>query len=62
MGLPEPTPVYKGKTAETDPDEMLEVEKMKFKSKFDKYLTRTDKIEIQLNQVFSNYMDRSMRI
>ena len=53
MGPPEPTPVYKTKAAETDPDEMSEVKKMKIKSKFDKYLTRTDKIEMQLKQVFS---------
>ena len=31
---------------------------MKFKSKFDKYLTQTDKIEMQLKQVFSKYYDR----
>ena len=34
---------------------MSEVEKMKFKAKFDKFLTRTDKIEMQLKQVFSKY-------
>merc|ERR1712194_534641 len=41
-----------------------EVEKMKFKSKYDKYLTRTDKIEMQLKQVFSKYwgqIDEDMR-
>ena len=43
---PEPTPVYKSKTAETDPDEMSEVKKMKFKSNFDTYLTQLDKIEM----------------
>ena len=43
---------------------MSEVEKMKFESKFDKYLTRTDKIEMQLKQVFSKYfgqVDDDMR-
>ena len=34
---------------------MSEVEKMKFKSNFDKCLTQTDKIEMQLKQVFSKY-------
>ena len=38
VGPPEPTPVYKTNAAETDPDEMSEVEKMKFKSKFDIYI------------------------
>ena len=33
---------------------MSEVEKMK-SSKFDKYLTRTDKIKMQLKQVFPKY-------
>ena len=53
-GPPEPVPVYAViKAVDTDPDVMSEVEKMKFKSKFDKYLTPTDKIEMQLKQVFS---------
>ena len=43
------------KAAVIYPDVMSDVEKMKFKSKFDKYLTRTDKIEMQLKQVFSKY-------
>ena len=63
-GPPEPQPVYKPKAAESDPEEMSEVEKMKFKSKYDKYLTRTDKIEMQLKQVFSKYygqVDEDMR-
>ena len=47
-GPPEPAPVYMAKVTVTDPDVMSEVEKMKFKSKFDKYLTRTDKLKIQL--------------
>ena len=34
----EPTPVYKVKANAGDPDEMSDIEKMKFKSKFDKYL------------------------
>ena len=55
MGPPETTPVCMAKAAETDLDVMSEVEKMKCKSKFDKYLTWTDKIEIQLKQVFSKY-------
>ena len=55
VGPPEPTSVYKTKGAKTDPDEMSEVKKMKFKSKYDKNLTRTDKIEMQLKQVFSKY-------
>ena len=29
---------------------MSKVEDMKFKNKFDKYLTRTDKIEMQFNR------------
>ena len=45
-GPPEPASVYMAKAADTDPDVMSEVEKMKFKSKFDKYLTRADKIEM----------------
>ena len=52
------------KAADTDPELMSEVEKMKFKSKFDKYLTRTDKIEMQLKQVFSKcygQVDEDMR-
>ena len=44
----EQTPVYLAKASESDPDVMSEVEKMKFKSKFDKDLTRTDKINMQL--------------
>ena len=44
VGPPEPVPVYVAKTADIDLDVMSEVEKMKFKSKFDKYLTRTDNI------------------
>ena len=55
VGPPEPTPAYKTKAAKTDPDEMSEVKKMKFKSKFDKYLTRNDKMVMQLKQVFSKY-------
>ena len=54
-GPPEPTPVYMAKAAETDPDVMSEVEKMKSERKFDKYLTRTDKIKMQLKQVFPKY-------
>jgi hypothetical protein len=63
-GPTEPTPIYEIKAAVTDPDVMSEVEKMKFKSKYDKYLTRTDKIEMQLKQVFSKYygqVDEDMR-
>ena len=48
-------PVYMAKVAVTDLDVMSEVEKMKFKSNFDKCLTQTDKIEMQLKQVFSKY-------
>ena len=51
----EPTPVYKVKANAGDPDEMSDIEKMKFKSKFDKYLARTDKVEMQLKQAFSKY-------
>ena len=51
----EPTPVYKVKAKKDDPDEMTRVEEMKFKSKFDKYLSRHDKVETQLKQVFSKY-------
>ena len=51
----EPTPVYKVKVNAADPDEMTKVEEMKFKSKFDKYLSRLDKVETQLKQVFSKY-------
>ena len=47
-GPPEPTLVYLPKVADSNPDVMSEVEKMKFKSKSDKYLTRTDTIEMQL--------------
>ena len=54
-GPPEPTPVYMAKAADTDLDVMSGVEKMKFKSKFDKYLTRTDKIGMQLKQVFLKF-------
>ena len=64
MGPLEPAPVYKTKAADTDPDEMSEVKKMKIKSNFDKCLTRTDKIEMQLKQVFSKYygqVDEDMR-
>ena len=52
------------KATETDPDVMSEVGIMKFKSKFDKYLTRTDRIEMQLKQVFPKYygqVDEDMR-
>ena len=52
---PGPMPVYKAKAADTDLDEMSEIEKMKFKSKCNRYLTRTDRIEMQLKQVFSKY-------
>ena len=52
MGQLKPVPVYMAKAADTHPDLMVEVEKMKFKIKFDTYLTQTDKIEIQLKQVF----------
>ena len=55
VGPPEPVPVYMAKAVDTGPDGMSEVKKMKFKSKYDKYLTRTDKIEMQLKQVFSKY-------
>ena len=41
------------KASDSDLDVMSEVEKIKFKSKFDKYLNRTDKIEMQLKHVFS---------
>ena len=57
-------PVYVAKATDTDPDLMSEVEKMKFKSKFDKYLTRTDKTEVQLKQVLLKYygqVDEDMR-
>ena len=55
-GLPEPVPVYMVKIADTDPDVMTRAEKMKFKSKFDKYLNRNEKkIKMQLRQVFSKY-------
>ena len=47
-GPPEPVPVYVAKTADTDPEVMSEVKKIKFKSKFDKYLTQTNRIEMQL--------------
>ena len=43
---------------------MSDIKNMKFKSKFDKYLTRTNKIEVQLKQVFSKYfgqVDNNMR-
>ena len=46
-GPPEQAPVYMAKVTVTDPDVMSEVEKMKFKSKLDKYLTQT-KLKIQL--------------
>ena len=51
----EPTPVYETKKAENDPEVMSELEKMKFKSKFEKFLARSDKVEMQLKQVFSKY-------
>ena len=51
----EPTPIYKVKENEDADDEMSELEKMKFKSKFDKYLVRADKVEMQLKQIFSKY-------
>ena len=35
--------------------DMSDIEKMKFKSKFDKYLNRLDKVENQLKQIFSTY-------
>ena len=54
-GPPEPALVYMANAAVTDTDVMSEVEKIKFLSKFDKYLTRTDKIEMQLKQVYSKY-------
>ena len=34
---------------------MSDIEKMKFKSKFDKYLNRLDKVKNQLKQIFSKY-------
>ena len=39
VGPLEPAPVYMAKAAVTVPDVMSDVEKMRFKSKFDKYLT-----------------------
>ena len=54
-GPTEPTPIYEAKANPVDPSVMSEVEKMKFKARFDKFLTRTDKIEMQLKQVFSKY-------
>ena len=39
VGPLEPAPVYMAKVAVIFPDVMSDVEKMKFKSKFDKYLT-----------------------
>ena len=63
-GSPELAPVYMAKAADTDPDVMSEVKKIRFKSKFCTYLTQTDKIEMQLKQVFSKYygqVDEDMR-
>ena len=34
---------------------MTDVEKMKYKSKYDKYLTWVDKVEMQLKQIYSKY-------
>ena len=46
LSLPvKPAPIYKAKTNPTDPDEMTKIKEMKFKSKFDKYLSRLDKVE-----------------
>ena len=49
-GPPGPVPVDMAKAADTDPDVMSEAENMKFKSKFDKCLTRSDKNEMQPKQ------------
>ena len=54
-GPQEQVPVYMIFTADTDQDVMFEVKKMKFKSMVNKYLTRTDKTEMQLKQVFWKY-------
>ena len=61
-GPPEPVPVYMIKTVDTDPDVIFEVGEIKFGSKFDKYLTRTDKIRCNQNRCSRNIMSRSMRI
>ena len=34
---------------------MIDIKKIKFKSKFDKYLNRLDKVKNQLKQIFSKY-------
>ena len=36
-------------------DKIKKMEEMKFKSKFDRWLTRTEKIEKELKQVYSKY-------
>ena len=56
LSLPtEPKPVYKKKEDSSESSDMSDIKKMKFKSKFDKYLNRLDKVENQLKQIFSEY-------
>ena len=47
----EPQPVTTG----ADNDIMSGVEKMKYKAKYDRYLNRVDKVEMQLKQTYSKY-------
>ena len=55
VGPPEPEPVCMAKAAVADPDVMSEAENIKLKTKFDTYLTWTDKIVMQLQQVSLKY-------
>ena len=54
-GPKEPTAVTK------EDGTMAKTEGMKFKSKYDRYLNRVYKVEMQLKQTYSNTMDRLMR-
>ena len=49
-----PTPVTIGGSDDKNAS-MSDMEKMKFKSKYDKYLTRVDKVDMQLKQIYSKY-------
>ena len=56
LSLPqEPTPVYEKDDNGPLTNTMSAIESMKFKSKFDKHLSRLERIKTQLIQCFSKY-------
>lgn len=60
---PKPQPVIDKRVDQKDKP-MTELNKMKFKSKYDKYLVRVDKVKMQIKQAYSQYygqVDDEMR-